>query len=392
MKLMKPAALFFIASVTVATAGSPAFIDLANDTSRQVLVDREDGQYLGHPTTCLLEDGKTILCVYPKGHGRGAIVYKRSTDGGLTWSERLPTPESWATSKEVPTLHRVIDANGRKRIILFSGLYPVRMAVSEDDGGSWSELTPVGDWGGIVTMGCVQKLTTGPGRYMALFHDDGRFFTKGGKRAKPTVVTLYKTLSRDGGLTWSFPEEIHKSSDVHLCEPGIIRSPDGSQLCVLLRENARRRNSHVIFSNDEGQTWTSPRELPITLTGDRHTGVYGPDGRLFITFRGRTTSGATGAKGNVQSKFPTEGDWAAWVGTYDDIVHNRPGQYVVRIMDNKKGWDTAYPGVEILPDGTIVTTTYGHWEAGKQPWIMSVRLTLAELDALATDAPNITLP
>ena len=34
----------------------------------------------------LLEDGRTILCVYPKGHGRGGIVYKRSTDGGLTWS------------------------------------------------------------------------------------------------------------------------------------------------------------------------------------------------------------------------------------------------------------------------------------------------------------------
>jgi hypothetical protein len=30
----------------------------------------------------LLEDGRTILAVYPKGHGRGAIVMKRSTDGG----------------------------------------------------------------------------------------------------------------------------------------------------------------------------------------------------------------------------------------------------------------------------------------------------------------------
>jgi len=52
-----------------------------------VVVDREEGQYLGHPTTVLLEDGKTILTIYPKGHGRGEIVYKRSTDGGLTWSE-----------------------------------------------------------------------------------------------------------------------------------------------------------------------------------------------------------------------------------------------------------------------------------------------------------------
>ena len=75
-----------------------------------------------------------MLCVYPKGHGRGGIVYKRSTDGGLTWSDRLPTPENWATSMEVPTLHRVIDAQGTNRIIMWSGLYPVRLAVTEDDG------------------------------------------------------------------------------------------------------------------------------------------------------------------------------------------------------------------------------------------------------------------
>ena len=83
-------------------------IDLDQRQDLQIVVDREKGQYLGHPTTCLLEDGKTILCVYPKGHGRGGIVYKRSSDGGLTWSQRLPTPKSWSTSKEVPTLHRVI--------------------------------------------------------------------------------------------------------------------------------------------------------------------------------------------------------------------------------------------------------------------------------------------
>ena len=57
-------------------------LDLAQDRERQVIVDREAGQYLGHPTTVLLEDGKTMLCVYPKGHGRGGIVYKRSPDGG----------------------------------------------------------------------------------------------------------------------------------------------------------------------------------------------------------------------------------------------------------------------------------------------------------------------
>lgn len=346
-------------------------LDLSDQTHRQVVVDREKGQYLGHPTTVLLEDGKTMLIVYPKGHGRGGIVYKRSTDGGRTWSERLPTPKSWATSREVPTIHRVVDADGKKRLIMWSGLYPARLAVSENDGVKWSELKPAGDWGGIVVMGCLEELKTGKGKYLALFHDDGRFFTKKSKRAKPTVFTLYKTLSKDGGLTWSKPESIFARSDVHLCEPGIIRSPDGKQLCVLLRENSRRRNSFVIFSNDEGKNWTPPRELPAALTGDRHTAKYTADGRLFISFRDTT------------HETPTKGDWVAWVGTYEDIVKGREGQFRVRLMDNKNRWDCAYPPVETLPDDTIVTTTYGHWTAGEMPYIVSVRLKLSELDAMA---------
>lgn len=346
-------------------------IDLSQDTRRQVVVDRENGQYLGHPTTVLLEDGKTMIAVYPKGHGRGAIVMKRSRDGGKTWSDRLPTPENWKTSREVPTLYRTTDAGGRKRLILWTGLYPARLAVSEDDGQTWSELKGAGDWGGIVVMGFVEPLKTGKGHYLAMFHDDGRFFTAEGK--KTSKVTLFKTFSRDGGLTWSFPEAVWQGSDVHLCEPGCIRSPDGAQMAVLLRENRRKRNSHVIFSNDEGKTWTEPRELPGALTGDRHTGKYAPDGRLFISFR------------DTLRDSPTFGDWVGWVGTYEDIVQGREGQYRVRLMDNRHKHDCAYPGVEVLPDGTFVATTYGHWVEGESPFIVSVRFTLQELDALAAE-------
>ena len=217
---MRPLSILLIVYSSVAFAaeansGFPTTIDLNEQTSRQVVVDREPGQYLGHPTTCLLEDGKTILCVYPKGHGRGGIVYKRSTDGGLTWSDRLPTPASWATSKEVPTLHRVIGPDDTKRIIMWSGLYPARLAVTEDDGANWSELKPVGDWGGIVVMGFVEALNTGKGHYMAMFHDDGRFFYKDGK--KSTTFKLFKTFSKDGGLTWSFPELVYESGPKSIC-------------------------------------------------------------------------------------------------------------------------------------------------------------------------------
>ena len=370
--------LLFISISLVAneklTHDLPMTLDLDDQAYRQVVVDREQDQYLGHPTTCLLEDGKTILCVYPKGHGRGEIVYKKSIDSGLTWSDRLPTPINWKTSKEVPTLHRVIGPDGKKRIIMWSGLYPSRLAVSEDDGGNWSPLKEAGDWGGIVVMGFVESVGLKKGHYLAMFHDDGRFYAKNGK--KTGIFTLFKTFSEDGGLTWQNPEEVFKSGEVHLCEPGFIRSPDGKRIAVLLRENSRRKNSHIIFSEDEGKTWSSPRELPISLTGDRHIGKYAPDGRLFISFRCRSPKKLAGTR-------TYEGDWVGWIGTWDDLVQGKHGQYSIRLKDNKNSYDCAYPGLELLPNGTFVVTTYGHWSAGQAPYILSVRLRLDELDRMA---------
>lgn len=342
-----------------------------------MIVDREPGQYLGHPTTLLLPDQRTMLVTYPKGHGKGEIVLKRSLDGGRTWSDRLPTPENWATSKETPTLYRLVDQQGKARILLFSGKGGlIRIAYSEDDGDTWSELrdvqTPGPAFGGIVAMSSVVELSDG--RYMALFHDDGRWLRDPPEHPEGKRFHVYKTVTADGGLTWSQPESIAHRGDVHLCEPGALRSPDGKRIAVLLRENSRTRNSFVVFSDDEGQSWTEPKELPAALTGDRHVARYAPDGRLFITFRDTTRES------------PTKGDWVGWVGRWEDIIDGSEGEYRVRLMDNTKGGDTAYPGLELLPDGTFVTTTYGHWDEGESPYIVSVRFKIEELDRRARTA------
>jgi hypothetical protein len=92
-------------------------VDLSEQIQRQVVVDREPGQYLGHPTTVLLEDGRTMIAVYPKGHGRGAIVMKRSTDGGRTWSQRLPAYVSSYTKAAIWCRR---DPQGRLAILLLN--------------------------------------------------------------------------------------------------------------------------------------------------------------------------------------------------------------------------------------------------------------------------------
>lgn len=401
-------------------------IDLDGETWRQSLVDREKNLYLGHPTTALLDDGQTIVTVYPKCHGNGQIVLKKSLDAGKTWSNRLPVPASWSTSLEVPILYKTCEKDGTEHLLMFSSLYPIRMSHSEDNGNTWTELEPIGDYGGIVAPGDI--IETSPGQYQAFFHDDGRFFrprnlhtrlnvfatgtgpdrrTKvlydftqdGGKswgNPKPNWVstddrpgdnwtkiyeafaevgngghfTLYQIQSDDGGLTWSpNPKPICTHNEACLCEPAAIRSPDGTEVAILLRENSRKLNSHVIFSYDNCNSWSDPVPVQGALTGDRHCARYLNDGRLFISFRDTCLDS------------PTHGDWCAWLGSYDDIKYGRQGTCRIRIMNNKNGVDCAYPGVIILPDGTIVTTTYGHWTAGDPAYVVSVRIHPDEIDA-----------
>ena len=57
-------------------------LDLQRVPDAYTVVDREAGQYLGHPTTVLFADGKTLLSAYPSGHGRGKLIMSRSTDSG----------------------------------------------------------------------------------------------------------------------------------------------------------------------------------------------------------------------------------------------------------------------------------------------------------------------
>jgi hypothetical protein len=41
-----------------------------------------------------------------------------------------------------------------------------------------------------------------------------------------------------------------------------------------------------------------------------------------------------------------------------------------------------------LPDRTFVATTYGHWQEGQPPYVVSVRFKLSEIDARAVNQTN----
>ena len=163
---------------------------------------------------------------------------------------------------------------------------------------------------------------------------------------------------------------IARHPEAHLCEPGLIRSPDGREIAVLLRENNRRFNSFVIFSPDEG---------PYLEPADR---VCRPRSPATGTSAGTRRTAASSSRSATRRR-PVHGEatgWAGW-GRYEDLRRGSrepwAGEARVRLMDNRYAADTAYPGLELLPDGTFVTTTYGHFTPGEEPWIATVRFTTA---------------
>lgn len=361
-------------------------LDISGETSRQIVVAQGTGEtYQGHPTTVLMPDGKTLFCVWCINHGGAAGPMARSDDGGLTWTRLDDSlPAAFRTHVNCPSIYRMVDAAGKERLWVFSaravtlpsetggpGTDPKKAPLkawmprilSEDGGKSWREMPPLG-FPCVMTFSSVVRLKDGS--YLGLYH-------KGPDGKDKSPLEVLQTSTADAGLTWSEPRVVAAVEGQDACEPFAFRSPDGNELCCLMRENKHKGRSLVMFSRDEGQTWSAPIDTPWGLTGDRHMGVYSQEGRLVIAFRDQ----ALGS--------PTRGHFVAWIGRYEDIRETRPGQCRVKLLHShaSRVGDCGYPGVELLPCGTIVATTYIKYRPGPENHsVVSSRFRLDEIDAM----------
>ena len=342
-------------------------IDISDETDRHVIVAAgTKTDYRGQVNTVLMADGKTMFAVWSIGHGGMCGPMKKSTDGGLTWSEMIPTPENWGGVGSCPCIFRLTDQAGVERLFVFAGRPKHYQSMSLDGGRTW---TPM-EWTGMYKPGgnTVVVPIDGGRRHLLLVQRGPRPDLKSSR----SPITVWQAVSSDGGLTWKDYRQVCGVDGADPCEPDLIRSPDGRQLLCLMRENRRRLNSLMMLSDDEGKTWSDARELTPSLTGDRHMSCYAPDGRLAVVFRERALDS------------PTYGHFVAWVGTYDDILRGDPGQYRIKLLHSHAGADCGYSGLECLADGTFVATTYVKYRPGpKKHSIVSVRFKLEEIDAKA---------
>lgn len=386
------------------------------------VIDDSTG-YLGHPDSVLLNNGD-ILTFYPKGHGKGAILSKISDDGGITYSKTIENqPVSWEKSLETPTVYRLHFLSGEEKLILVSAnsKWPgmstpggFNSSISLDEGKKWTEFKRFWDNDSemplipIVAMASLTRLKENGefvDKWMGIFHDSHFVNYK-------TILTF----DENGEYNWSKPEPYlsqYREIETYagICEVECIRSDmgTGDELCLIARCNKKTCTSLLIFSNDEGKTWSKPVEAPVTLNGERHKAEWMPDGRLFITFRSieRNKKMIRKMRKDGGNKTWYSEGWVAWVGTYDDLKNGNDGQYRIKIahtyLDHQTkpslsaNADTGYCGNVVLDDGTVVTSSYGIFsieekEHGKydtdkgrqkrKTFIVSKRIKLSDVEKL----------
>ena len=377
----------------------------------------DTNDYMAHPDSVLLKNGN-ILTVYPKGHGKGAVLNRVSTDGGISWNDTIEnTPASWESSLETPTVYRLEFSDGTPdKLILISanskwqGMETpggFECSVSEDEGKIWSEfqrffsfedgysLVP------IVAMASLTRLKENGefvDKWMGFFHD-GDFYNY------KTILTF----DENGNMQWSTPEkdlaphrEIEKNAQ--MCEIEVIRSDNGrgDELCLISRSQSKTVNSMISFSTDEGKTWSEPKEAPAALNGERHKAEYTSDGRLLITFRSieRGNKAQFYARKNDRKRGWISTGLIAWVGSYEDLKNGTEGDYRIKLAhiyldDQNKpeyyaGSDTGYCGNVVLADDTYVICGYGKFSPDEKTgdgktlktYITSKRINLKDTDEL----------
>ena len=195
-------------------------------------------------------DGTKLVGV---SHNSGGYIYT-STDSGVTWTQRITTPNGWAY---------VASSSDGSKLVAISRLSPGYIYTSTDSGVTWTQRTGSGsrNWEGVASSSDGTKLVAA--------ENGGYIYT-----------------STDSGVTWTQ----RTGSGINGWQP-VASSTDGTKLIAGDDGySGHYSNNYIYTSTDSGVTWTqqtgagSHYWYDISISSDGSKALFSPE--LGYLYRG----------------------------------------------------------------------------------------------------------
>jgi len=316
--------------------------------------------------TAILADG-TLLAAFSDAGGQfatGGTSLSRSADGRV-WSSRqtllaaIAQPRTTNFLKASTSLRtNTVFAYGARQqqpedVIFDDRRYDAVLCRSTDHGSTWSppETVPFPTHALEISHG-VLALQSGRLLAPAATIEEGRL----GER-------VLVAISDDDGLTWHRHSTalFDPEGKLGFLEQKLTQLNDGRILATSWTvdlADASDRSNHFAISEDDGETWTSPRSMGIF--GQTLSAVQLPDGRFLLAFNRRY-----GEQGIVLALANLEGD--AWqveqeVLGYDPNVQ-RAARTGTSLAEEMLDFQFGYP-ILLLRDDQSALLTYWSVEGG----------------------------
>lgn len=328
---------------------------------QKLTVSRDDELYEAFADIAQTPDG-TLVCTYRESMAHAPwpfsrIVVRRSEDGGYTWRAKQVLIEkndeagegrlncSRITCLSDGTLLLIVDfyVPGRDWLV-----NPVENLLfrSHDSGVTWDGPVETGITDGIVPS--IKELSNGD-----LLIGVTRQRSGDGKLSGLIdEQTVYR--STDGGITWNGPFLVPNLPGLRLNEGDFAELDSGTVVCYM-REDGERFTGWKSLSEDGGETWSEPfRSQMFSCLGRPSVGRV-RSGEIVVTYRfcsGISTSLA------LYVETPAEAVRRGDPNPNDYMTDYRQARFAFLDNDRSLHPDSGYSGWVQLPNGDLYVVNY----------------------------------